>query len=300
MSRSCLPPRKDFTPIRLHPPAGACDAHAHVFGPYARYPLAKDRSYTPGEFLGQDFIAHLDRLGLTRGVLVTGSACGTDNGAILEALRTYPQRLRGVVVPSPDISDESLDRWHAAGIRAIRVNLFRMNGHAVYRNGIGLDALEKLAPRIAERGWHVQVWIHAPDLPELSPMLRRIGVPLVIDHMGRMSTAHGVNAPGFQHLCQLLADGVAWSKISGADRLSASGPPYQDVDPFAAALITANPDQVVWGSDWPHINYFDPKQMPDDGELFNLLARWLPSESLRQRVLVDNPARLYDFPVCKD
>ena len=296
MTRACLPPLDTVTPPGFAPPAGACDSHAHVFGPFDRFPLAEDRSYTPAEYPGDAFVAHLDRLGLARGVLVTGSASGTDNGAVLDALSHHPARLRGVAVPQADTTDADLDRWHAAGIRGVRVNLFQRDGHAVYRNGVGIEVLEALAPRIAGRGWHAQIWIHAPDLVELAPRLLRLGLPLVIDHMGRMAASRGVDDPGFRMLCRMLADGSAWTKISGADRNTGLGPPYADIDPFAEALLRANPDRVVWGSDWPHINYFEAREMPDDGVLLGLLARWLPDEGLRRRVLVDNPARLYDFP----
>ena len=302
MTRPCLLPLTQRSTLQFQPPLGACDSHAHVFGPFARHPLADDRSYTPAEFDGAAFIAHLAQLGLTRGVLVTGSASGTDNGSVLEALNAYPDRLRGVAVATAAVSDAELDRWHAAGIRGVRANLYQLDGHAVYRNGVGLDVLEALAPRLAARGWHAQIWVHAPDLPELSPRLRHLGVPLVIDHMGRMATARGVQDLGFQHLCALLADGIAWTKISGADRNTGQSktdnkPPYSDVDPFATALLAANPERVVWGSDWPHINYFESARVPDDGVLINLLARWIPDAAQRQRVLVDNPARLYDFTV---
>jgi len=295
MTRPCLPPRDAFAPLAFDPPPGACDSHAHVFGPYNRFPLADDRSYTPAEHPGEAFVAHLDRLRLTRGVLVTGSASGTDNGAVLAALQSYPQRLRGVAVPQAGTSDAELERWHAAGIRGVRFNLFKRDGHAVYRNGVGIEVLEALAPRIAPLGWHAQIWIHAPDLVELAPRLLRTGLPLVIDHMGRMAAARGTRDAGFRTLCRLLAEGRAWTKISGADRNTGMGPPYGDIDPFAAALLEANVERVVWGSDWPHINYFEAHQMPDDGALLNLLARWLPDERMRRRVLVDNPAALYDF-----
>lgn len=295
MTRPCLPPHAAHAAPAFAVPPLACDSHAHVFGPYARHPLAQDRSYTPDEFPADAFIAHLDRLGLARGVLVTGSASGLDNGAVLEALQRYPARLRGVAVPSPATTDGDLDRWHEAGIRGVRVNLFQRDGHAVYRNGVGLDVLEALAPRLARRGWHAQVWIHAPDLPALAPRLLRLGLPLVVDHMGRMATARGVDDPGFVHLRRMLERGEAWTKISGADRNTAGGCGYADVDPFARALLQANPARVVWGSDWPHINYYDSAQMPDDGALLNLLARWLPDARERERVLVHNPAALYGF-----
>jgi len=266
-----------------------------VFGPYADFPLAEERSYTPAEQTGRDFIAYLDRMGLSRGVLVTASASGTDNRSVLAALAEYPDRLRGVAVPDPAVTEAELDHWSESGIRGVRVNLFRKEGHAVYRNGVGLETLEALAPRLAARGWHAQVWIHAPDLPELAPRLLKLGMPLVIDHMGRMDASRGVGDPGFQTLCRMLAEGQAWTKISGADRLSGTGTPYEDVDPLAKAVIAANIERIVWGADWPHIAYFD-KPVPDDGDLLNLLARWLPDAAARRKVLVDNPATLYGWP----
>jgi len=295
MTRPCLPPLDAITPLAFDPPAGACDSHAHVFGPYDRFPLADDRSYTPAEHTGEAFIEHLDRLRLSRGVLVTASASGSDNDGVLAALQRYPKRLRGVAVPQANTPDVELERWHAAGVRGVRFNLFQRDGHTVYRNGVGIEVLEALAPRIAELGWHAQIWVHAPDLVELAPRLLRTGLALVIDHMGRMAAARGIDDPGFRTLCRMLAEGRCWTKISGADRNTGMGPPYTDVDPFAAALLEANPERVVWGSDWPHINYFEAQQMPDDGALLNLLARWLPDERMRRRVLVDNPAALYDF-----
>ena len=296
MTRPCLPALAEPSTPRLALPAGACDSHAHVFGPYACHPLADDRSYTPPEYPGPDFIRHLDQLGLSRGVLVTASACGTDNGSVLAALQSNPDRLRGVAVADAQTPDAELDRWHAAGVRGLRFNLYQHGGQSVYRNGVGFDTLQALAPRMAERGWHAQIWIHAPDLVEMAPRLLALDVPLVIDHMGRMSTARGVSDPGFQQLCRMLAEGRAWTKISGADRNGAAGAPYADVDPFARALLAASDARVVWGTDWPHINYFEPADMPDDGVLVDLLERWMPDPEQRRKVLVDNPAALYDFP----
>ena len=296
MTRVCLPPKSDYSKVRLHAPTGACDSHVHIFGPFAQFPLAEDRSYTPQEYPAQQFIEHLDQIGFARGVLVTASVCGTNNGSLLRGLEQYPDHLRGVVVPDANVSDQELDQWHALGVRGARFNLLQIDGKPMYRNGVGLEVLQKLAPKFAQRGWHAQIWAHAPDLPELAPKLLALGLPLVVDHMGRMNTGHGINHPGFQFLCRLLGEGTGWVKISGADRIGSKELNYQDVDPFAKALFAANPENVVWGTDWPHINYFDSALVPDDADLVNLLSRWLPLAADLERVLVTNPARLYDFP----
>jgi len=295
MPRPCLPPVARYTDPGIVPPAGACDCHAHVFGPYARYPLAEDRSYTPPENDVSRFLAHLDRLGLTHGVLVTASACGTDNRAVHDALRSHPDRLRAVVVVDANVSESELDSLSDAGVRGARFNLFRRDGQTVYRNGVGLDDFKRLAPRLAARGWHAQVWVHAPDIPALQAELLASKLDLVFDHMGRMSTARGVADAGFQALCRLLAEGRAWVKVSGADRNTENGPPYDDVAPFVKALLVANPERLVWGTDWPHINYFDANDMPDDGVLLGRLAAWLQTDALLHQVLVANPAVLYGF-----
>ena len=295
MSKICLPAKSSVQPILFSPPSLACDSHVHVFGPFSMYPLSEDRSYTPGEYSAHDFLAHLQRIGFSRGVLVTASVCGTNNGGLLEALQTFPTIFRGVVVCNNDVTDGELDHWHALGVRGIRFNLLRKNGQAVYRNGVGLEVLEAIAPRMLARGWHAQIWVHAPDLQELAPKLIKLSLPLVIDHMGRMDTVHGIHHPGFQYLCRMVSDGSAWVKISGADRIRAHQHHYDDVDGFAGALIKANLERIVWGSDWPHINYFEKTAVPDDGDLTNLLLRWLPNEKDREQVLVKNPAQLYNF-----
>ncbi|ARP89894.1 amidohydrolase [Bordetella genomosp. 9] len=295
MTKPCLPPLSEISAVREPVPPGACDSHAHVFGPYREFPLADDRSYTPPENGPGRFIAHLDRLGLSRGVLVTASAQGDDNRNVLAALRAYPDRLRAVVVVRADISDAELDSLAEQGVRGARFNLYKHGGKAVYRNGVGLEDFIALAPRLKARGWHAQIWIHAPDLPELAPALLAPGVELVVDHMGRMNASRGVEDPGFRFLCKLLAEGKAWTKISGADRNTAQGSPFADIAPFATALLQANAERVVWGTDWPHINYYEAPQVPDDGLLLNLLTEWMPDAATRAKVLVDNPARLYGF-----
>ena len=288
MTRDCLPPVRAQAPD-FALPTGACDCHVHVFGPYDRHPLAADRSYTPPENDGAAFLRQLDAMGFARGVIVTASAYGDRNGSMLEALAAAPERLRGVAVLGGGVSEAELDVMTRAGVRGVRVNLFRRDGQQVYRNGMDLETLRTLAPRLAARDWHLQVWLHAPDLPELWLALKACDMTIVIDHMGRMSTARGVGDPGFQLLRDLLADGAVWAKISGADRLTVAGSPYADVDPFAEALIDANAGRLVWGSDWPHINYFD--EVPRDADLLHALRRWTYPDALR-RILVDNTSEL--------
>jgi predicted TIM-barrel fold metal-dependent hydrolase len=295
MSKQCLSASKDYLPLNLKIPPGACDSHVHVFGPFSEYPLSEERSYTPSEYSAEDFLSHLNKIGFERGVLVTASVCGTDNGSILAALKKYPKLFRGVVVPDPNVGETELAQWHSLGVRGARFNLLQIEGKPLYKNGVGLEVLERIAPFMKSLGWHAQIWAHAPDLTELGPRLLKLGIPLVIDHMGRMSTSKGVDNPGFQYLCDLLKEGKAWAKISGADRVGTKSLDYLDVDPFAMSLINANIERVVWGSDWPHINYFDPVLLPNDGQLVNLLMRWLTSSDQMEQVLVKNPKLLYDF-----
>ncbi|WP_144631959.1 amidohydrolase family protein [Bordetella genomosp. 13] len=295
MSRPCLPPHDAVERVQFDVPARACDSHVHIFGPGDRYPLAAERSYTPPENPCERLLKHLDAIGFERGVIVTASAYGTDNRSMLDALAAHPGRLRGVAVADADTAADTLRTWRRAGVCGLRFNLYAVGGAKVYKNGVGLEALEALAPAMRELDMHAQIWIHAPDLTDLAPRLDKLEVPLVVDHMGRMNASLGTGDPGFQQLCRMLASGRAWTKISGADRNTNQRDDYRDIDPYVRALIAANPERIVWGTDWPHINYFEAGAVPNDGTLLNTLYRWLPDSGLRNRILVDNPARLYRF-----
>ena len=291
MIDACLPPLPVSTPQITLPP-NACDTHAHVFGPGAVFPYAAERSYTPPDAPVAAYLAMLDRLGFARGVLVQGSAHGSDNNAMLDALARNPDRLRGVAVGGAG-SVAELEGWHANGVRGLRFNHFFRGGQLHYRGGVGLDAAHELAPKLADLGWHIQLWIDVKDLPATLPALRRLPVPVVIDHMGRTDANAGINTEGFQCLLKLLVEGGCWVKMSGAHRLSNDYPDYPLVRPFHEALIRANPDQLVWGTDWPHPRVEGP--MPDAGRLLDLFQAWTPDAATRHRILVENPARLYDF-----
>jgi predicted TIM-barrel fold metal-dependent hydrolase len=275
-------------------PRGACDCHAHVFGPAARFPYAEPRSYTPDDAPLADYLAMLDRIGCERGVLVQPSAYGRDNTAMLDALTREPERLRGVAVGGAELTPAMLKEWHAQGVRALRANEFRRDGKPYYQNGVGLKDIEPFYAQMADLGWHLQLWIDTRDLPDLLPALSRVPVPVVVDHMGRMEHRHGTHHPGFQALLRGVGEGRLWSKVSGTYRLGASAPDYSEARPFHDALVAANPQNLVWGSDWPHPRPEGP--LPDAKKLLDIFLDWTPQADTRQAILVDNPARLYDFP----
>lgn len=284
---TCLPPPKAFQAASFVLPRHACDTHAHVVSAdEAAYPLVAHRSYTPTPAPEDDYLAMLDATGMDRGVLVQISVYGTDNRYMLDVLRRHPDRLRGIGVVSPEVSERELTAMHEAGVRGLRLNV-------LYGGGVGLDAAQTLAAKIADMGWHLQLLLDARQLPEMVPRLTKLAVPVVVDHMGHMPVALGTQDPGFQALVHLLRDHGWWTKLSGAYRISEQPAPYDDVTPWAQALVDAAPDRLVWGSDWPHVAV---APMPDAGGLRNLLATWVPDAALRHRILVDNPARLYQFP----
>ena len=289
----CPPPREPSRPATAPPPK-ACDTHAHVFGPASRFPYADDRSYTPPDAPLAKYLGMLDTLGLARGVLVQGSAHGRDNAAMLDALARHPGRLRGVAVADADTPAAELRRWAALGVRGLRFNHFFRGGALHYRGGVPLSAARALAPLMAELGWHLQLWIDVKDLPDTIPVLTSLGLPVVIDHMGRTDARAGTATEGFQSLLRAVGDGWCWAKLSGAHRLSMQAPDYADVRPFHDALLRANPDRLMWGTDWPHPRI--EGDMPDAGRLLDLFQQWTPDQATRRRILAANPARLYGFP----
>jgi len=282
----CLAPFDTVEPATFSVPAGACDTHAHVVCAAPGYPMAPDRSYTPPPAPEEKYLAMLDAMGMSRGVLVQISVYGTDNRYMLDVLSRHPQRLRGVAVVSADIEEAELLRLHAAGVRGVRLNV-------LFGGGIGFDSMEKLAARIAPLGWHMQFLMDIRQLPELMPRMSKLPCPVVIDHMGHMPVASGVEHPGFQALLHMVREQGWWSKLSGPYRISERPDDYADVTPWARALVAAAPERMLWGSDWPHVAI---PRMVDSGRMRNLLSEWVPDPALRRRILVDNPARLYDFP----
>ena len=278
------PAAGQFRPTRFAMPRGATDSHAHVIGLPPRYPFVGDRSYTPPEASAEAYLAMHDATGIERGVLIQVSVHGADNRLLLETLTAHPERLRGVAVMPPDLPDSAYAAAHAAGVRGLRLNV-------LFGGGIGFDALDRYDARLAELGWHLQLLVDARDLPALRPRLARLRTPFVVDHMGYMPVVLGLDHPGYAALADLVRDG-AWVKLSGAFRVS-EREDWGDTIPLAQMLMEAAPDRCVWGSDWPHVAHW--QRMMAVGELLDLLADWAPDQQARQRVLVDNPARLYGF-----
>jgi len=281
----CPPPDADPQPPGFAMPAGAWDCHAHVFGPFDRFSYIADRSFTPPAAPVDAYIRMLARLGFARGVLVQPSVYGTDNRAQLAALAAGGGFWRGVAVVDDNVSAAALAALHAAGFRGARFNL-------VYRGGVARAALEAVARRIAPLGWHIQLFADVSRFDDLAGLLTDLPVPAVIDHMGFVPAARGIDDAGFRALLRALGAGRAWVKLSGANRLTARRlPPYDDVVPFARALIAANSDCLVFGTDWPHVLL--PVPMANTGALLDELATWAPDLYVREKILVHNPARLY-------
>jgi 2-pyrone-4,6-dicarboxylate lactonase len=287
----CAPP--DFKPRkpRLTLPPLACDTHAHILGPATRYAYSPARVYTPPDCLLPDYRHMLDTLGVARAVLVQPSVYGTDNTVMLEAMKTDPVRLRGVAVVADDIPDSELKQLDSAGVRGVRVNIVDVKDRKP--GTLPLAALKKLAQRVQPLGWHMEFLMHADEFPELDRTFADFPVDIVLGHLGYMRTDMGIVAPGFQALLRFMKSGRCWMKFTGPYRISTAALPHTDVTPFAHALTAANPERILWGSDWPHV--MAKGAMPNDGDLADLLSDWIPDARLREQVLVKNPAQLYGF-----
>lgn len=279
----CLPPPAVPRTPRARLPAGTCDTHVHVFGPHERYPLDARRGYTPHACPLAQYRAVMQALGIARAVLVQPSVYGTDNAALLDALEEGGPALRGVVVVPSDIDEASLQALHRRGVRGVRLNL-------VNPQVLGVDEAATLGRRIAPLGWHLQVQIDLArrGIADLVDLAGRVPVPLVIDHMGLVDPlAVPPELPG------LLRTGRCWVKLSAPYRMSRMPAPHPDLVALVRTLLAADPAQVLWGSDWPHTE--QTVAMPDAAALAEMLCDWLPDESTRRQVCVDNPARLYGY-----
>jgi predicted TIM-barrel fold metal-dependent hydrolase len=272
-------------PPQVRAPSLTCDCHFHIFGPYDRFPLDAGRTYTPPAALVPEYLAMASSVGIGRMVVVQASVYGTHNAVTLDAVRQFGlHRARAVAVIDDSFAPAGLREMHDAGVRGVRFNM-------VSGNGTPEDQLEALARRVAPLGWHIQVYAEGDKLEAIAPLLATLPVEVVIDHCGGVKAALGTAHPQFVALLRLLDSGRAWIKLSSY-RASSAGAPWTDVAPNVRALAAATPERCVWGTDWPHPS-MDP--VPEAGELFDQFVAWVPDTAMRQRILVDNPARLYGF-----
>jgi 2-pyrone-4,6-dicarboxylate lactonase len=290
----CQAPDPEIRSPKVAFPAGAVDCHAHVCGPAMQFPYAQERIYTPPDATLKNYKLLLDMLGIDRAVLVQPSVYGTDNRAMLAALKAQSEKFRGVAVISNnanEISDQALEQLHASGVRGIRCNMVDVTNKTA---GLPIQNLKSLAERIKPFGWHLELLIHVNEYPDLVRIFENFPIDLVFGHFGYSHAKHGIHDKGFLGLLELLKNCQAWVKMTGPYRICDGNLPYADMRPFNDAVIKANPRQLVWGSDWPHVMV--KKLMPHDADLCDLFGAWVTDSSLRKSILVDNPCILYDFP----
>ncbi len=269
-------------------PKGATDCHCHVFGPTSRFPYTDTNSYKPADAPKEALFSLHDRMGIDRCVIVQSAVHGYDNSVVVDAMEARPGRYLGIALAPPDVDDATLDTLAAQGFRGMRFNYM-----AHLAPGASDDALRALAPRLADRGMHLQVHMDSGLIESLTPVLTGLPVTVVIDHFGRVDASKGMDQAPYQALLHLLDHANMWCKVSGSERASRQEPPYADAMPFAREIVARFGDRVVWGTDWPHPNYrADP---PDDGDLFDLLPQIAPDAAALQALMVDNPTKLYRF-----
>jgi len=291
-----------LTPVNFEIPAGACDCHTHIHGDPAKFPFFAGRVYTPELASPEEMSALHKALHIERVVIVTPSVYGPDNSATLFGMKARGATARGVAVIDDKTAESDLDAMNQAGIRGIRLNLAT---GGVNDPAVGRPRFQGAVDRVKARGWHIQLFTNLAMISAIKDLVATAPVPVVFDHFGGAQAELGVDQPGFADLVELVQVGKAYVKISGAYRASKLGPDYADAAPLARALIAANSDRIVWGTDWPHpdsvtppgrkVSDVTPLIQIDDGRLLNQLPVWAPDAAIRQKILVDNPAKLYGF-----
>lgn len=287
MTRPCpgpLPPRRP----NFRTPPGTCDTHAHIVGPYERFPLDDGRFYTAPESPLEAYVTLQEALGIERVVIVQPSCYATNLAITEDALGRLGVQARAIAVIEPDIGDDTLTMLDGLGFRGVRFA-------PVLLGGDPMPIIQAFAPRAARLGWHIDLFIDGPnEILGMLDGLKALEVDLVLDHFGHFGGANGVDHPGFAAMIELVAAGHTWVKLSCPDRLSVTGAPYDDMRPLAKALIETRPDRMLWASDWPHVGHWD-QPIPDDAVLLEWLDGWGVDEHTLHRILVDNPATLYQF-----
>ena len=286
--KTTAPPDANTRKPKFTPPPLACDAHCHVFGPAAKFPYAPDSSYWPPDSPFEGLQKLHSILGIQRAVIVHASCHGSDMRATLDAIARSKGAYRGTAIIDASYTEKHFEDMHAGGIRAVRFNFVKHLGGRP-----DMAFFRKTVDRVKAMGWHLILHLDAVDLTEFEDLFLKIPVPMVIDHMGRVKAADGLQQQPFKVLLEWMKHENFWVKVCGAERVSSIGPPFTDAVPFARALIDVAPGRILWGTDWPHPNV--GKHMPNDGDLVDLFPLMAPGPELQYKILVENPARLYGF-----
>jgi len=286
--KTTAPPDPNTRKPKFTPPPLACDAHCHIFGPAARFPYAPDAAYWPPDSPFEGLQKLHSILGIERAVIVHASCHGSDMRVTLDGIARSKGRYRGTAIIDEGFSEKDFQRMHEGGIRGVRFNFVKHLGGRP-----DMAFFKRTVERVKGMGWHLILHLDATDLAEFSELFRKIPVPMVIDHMGRVKAADGLDQPAFTVLLDWMRQDNFWVKVCGPERVSSIGPPFTDAVPFARRLIEVAPERILWGTDWPHPNV--GKHMPNDGDLMDLFAQMAPTPELQKKILVDNPAWLYGF-----
>ena len=286
--KSCMPPDPETRIPVFKAPAGACDAHCHVFGPHERFPYHPKSTYHPPDGPAEKLAELHQILGIDRAVIVQASCHGSDNRAMLDVIARNPKHYRGVCIANDRFSDADFADLHEGGVRGIRFNFVSHLGGTP-----DLEMMTRVLERVRPLGWHLVIHVNAEDIVTFQDFFLKFEMDIIVDHMGRVQTSQGVHQKAFQVLKDYLERENWWVKICGSERISAAGPPFYDAIPYAQELIAIAPDRVLWGTDWPHPNI--QKFMPNDGDLLDLVPLLAKDPELQKKIMVDNPARLYGF-----
>jgi predicted TIM-barrel fold metal-dependent hydrolase len=288
MREVAQPPDPHPKKPKLALPKGACDTHVHLFGDEAKFPLAVNATYSSRPATPEMLIALQEKVGLSRAVVVSGGAYGRNYAMLEDALTRFPDRFRGVALMPEEAPPQEFARLTKLGVRGLRFI-------SAARGNVLPAIHEDVAKRAADHGWHVQFYPRGTDLIEHEKPLLALPNTIVLDHFASIPAEAGINQPAFITLLRMIDTGRVWVKISGPMRCTAHEYPYDPVTALARALVAHAPERLVWGTDWPHVNMND-RAMPNDGDLVDLIAQWVPDEATRKRILVDNPCALYGFP----
>ena len=287
MSPGYIPFHPNPSKPKYKPPAGAVDAHCHVFGPEAKFPFAPKRKYTPCDAPKELLWQRRDFLGFDKNVIVQATCHDTDNAALVDALVTSDNRAKGIAFVDEEFSDGDLRELDRAGVKGVRFNFIKRLVDSTPK-----DVMQRIAARIAKLDWHVVVYFEHADLDEMGSFLTSLPTTLVFDHMACPDVKRGVNNPDFQNFLRFLdTNRNCYTKVTCPERFTITGPPYDDVVPFARAIVERFPDRVLWGTDWPHPNM--KNEAPDDGVIVDMIPKIAPTADLQRQLLIDNPMRLY-------